>query len=133
MSQAERIFQKVRILQGLFDCWLWAGATNSKGYGYAWTSATESEKGKGHAEPVHRIVYRLFVGAIPEGYEVDHTCEVPLCVNPTHLQVVRPEENMRYRWYGHTVVPLKRPRQREERYTDAELDANDSQVGYAGF
>lgn len=48
--------------------------------------------GRGYA---HRWSYTYFVGPIPDGHEVDHLCRVKLCVRPSHLEPVTPEENMR--------------------------------------
>jgi segregation and condensation protein B len=36
----------------------------------------------------HRQSYRLIVGKIPVGLELDHLCRVPRCVNPYHLEPV---------------------------------------------
>lgn len=38
------------------------------------------------------------VGPIPQGYEVDHLCNVPLCVRPEHLEAVTPAENIARSW-----------------------------------
>lgn len=46
----------------------------------------------------HRVAYRLFVGEIPEGYQVDHLCSITLCVWYEHLEAVPPEENVRRVW-----------------------------------
>jgi hypothetical protein len=34
---------------------------------------------------VHRLAYEAFVGPIPEGLSVLHTCDVRACCNPNHL------------------------------------------------
>jgi hypothetical protein len=47
-------------------CWRWKGKLNKNGYGYFWF--------EGKSRLVHRFAYEHFVGPIPEGYEVDHTC-----------------------------------------------------------
>lgn len=43
----------------------------------------------------HRWIYEQVVGPIPEGYEVDHTCRRPMCVNPKCLEAVTQAENNR--------------------------------------
>ena len=65
-------------------CWLWRGATTSqepgKDYGIVWT-------GTKHVL-AHRFAYEHFVGPIPDGLTIDHTCETPRCVRPDHLEPV---------------------------------------------
>lgn len=70
-------------------CWLWQGRQH-KGYAVS---------GGRH---VHRRMYEQHVGAIPEGLELDHLCETPLCVNPDHLEPVTRKENMRRRYASYT-------------------------------
>ncbi len=41
----------------------------------------------------HRVSYSLFVGAIPEGGQVLHTCDRPCCVEPNHLFLGNPKIN----------------------------------------
>ena len=45
----------------------------------------------------HRVIYEAEVGPIPEGMELDHTCNVRACVNPAHGEPVTPAENRRRR------------------------------------
>lgn len=67
-------------------CWLWQGG---KSHGYGITNF-ESRK-----ESVHRTIYRICVGEIPEGLQLDHLCRVKLCCNPAHLEPVTARENIR--------------------------------------
>lgn len=65
-------------------CWMWNGPVRT-GYGrYAGYGA-------------HRQSYMAHVGPIPEGMELDHLCNQPLCVRPDHLEPVTRAENMRRR------------------------------------
>lgn len=84
-------------------CWIWTG-TYCRKYG------TFSEK---HVLiPAHRWSYQYFVGPIPEGFEIDHLCRTPACVNPAHLEAVTGKENTRRHFaglshckYGHEWTP----------------------------
>lgn len=58
-------------------CWHWTmSLTRSGGYGGAWFLK----------QPVsaHRLSYMAFNGPIVVG-EIQHTCDVPSCINPDHL------------------------------------------------
>ena len=65
-------------------CWLWSRGLQSRGYG--------SYRRLGEYT-AHRVSYRLFVGPIPDGLELDHKCRTKCCVNPKHLEAVTPKEN----------------------------------------
>jgi HNH endonuclease len=39
-------------------------------------------------------MYRLLVGPVPEGLELDHLCRNRACVNPAHLEPVSHRENV---------------------------------------
>lgn len=45
-------------------------------------------------QTVHRAAYELFVGPIPEGYEIDHLCRNRRCWWPPHLEAVTHLVNM---------------------------------------
>jgi hypothetical protein len=76
MTLMERIWSRVK--RGAADeCWLWTGATNDKGYGFAWMD--------GRSVRVHRVVFEQENGPIPLGFEPLHSCDNPPCCNPGHL------------------------------------------------
>jgi hypothetical protein len=58
-------------------CWIWFGSGTSEGYGRFEIN--------GRKILAHRFSYERFVGSIPNGIMVLHTCDQPSCVNPKHL------------------------------------------------
>jgi hypothetical protein len=47
-----------------------------------------------HTTRAHCVVYILSGHVIPEGKQLDHLCDVTLCVNPKHLEPVTVRENV---------------------------------------
>lgn len=79
-------------------CLNWTGAKSHSGYGIFWKN--------GRHESSHRASYSLFKGPIPEGLIVMHTCDNPICVNPSHLISGTLSDNSKDRdakRRGHTV------------------------------
>lgn len=74
-------------IDALTGCWIWKRSIQSMGYG----NLTINNRGV----LAHRFVYEQFKGTIPSGYELDHLCRNPACVNPDHLEVVSHAENCR--------------------------------------
>lgn len=69
-------------------CWLWEGSTNGRGYGLAFLQGGKKMTG------AHRAM--LIAHGVPVGPAdvVLHTCDMPGCVNPEHLQVGTQADNM---------------------------------------
>lgn len=67
-------------------CWNWNGSLDRDGYG---------RFGRGETTKAHRIVWIKKKGEIPEGMHLDHLCKNRKCVNPKHLEIVTPKQNVR--------------------------------------
>lgn len=67
-------------------CWIWQGSIAGD-YGKI------REKDKHYS--THRMSYTLFKGEVPKDKWVCHSCDVPLCINPEHLFLGSPSDNMR--------------------------------------
>lgn len=82
----QRVVAGVRVNE--FGCWIWQGATDSRGYGRISIHNRRSCL-------AHRVAYEAFVGKCDDELELDHLCRNPSCVNPWHLEPVTHEENVR--------------------------------------
>jgi hypothetical protein len=85
-------FNACYAIEPITGCWLWQRQILPLGYG---VFCMGKEYGEAHKNTgAHRAAWRLFRGAIPAGFEVDHLCRVRACVNPDHLQLLTKSENM---------------------------------------
>ena len=85
-SLAERLLC-LSVLDPISECWVWIGRRDPKGYGRFCQRVT----GRSHPVPfyAHRVSYEIFRGvAIPVGFQLDHQCRSPWCINPMHLEPV---------------------------------------------
>jgi len=76
---------KSRVTETPDGCWTWTGVL-VRGSGVISVG--------GKTRYVHRTLYEIVNGEIPENYDLDHLCRTSTCVNPAHLEPVTRSENV---------------------------------------
>jgi hypothetical protein len=61
-------------------CQIFLGGLNKDGYGQTWY--------QGKNITTHRLSYKLHKGELKDGLVIMHTCDMPSCINPNHLNQV---------------------------------------------
>lgn len=100
LSDQDRFLAKVE--KTTSGCWVWRAGLTGAGYGAFTLPGHGGKKQVG----AHVWSYQNFVGEIPAGLELDHTCHDPAtcsggsacphrrCVNPEHLEPVTKRDNL---------------------------------------
>lgn len=85
------------------ECLEWTGP-RFRGYGRAYAPFRERSKWL-----AHRLVWELLRGPIPAGFQVNHRCDNPPCINVEHLWLGTQQDNMRdMRAKGRASRPAKK-------------------------
>lgn len=70
------------------ECWVWTGARMKTGHGQIGADAPSHR-----TVLTHRLSWESAYGPIPEGLQVNHTCDNPPCVRPSHLYLGDKSQN----------------------------------------
>ncbi len=90
------------VLDPITGCWEWCGKRDKRAstpYG----KINVSVNGKHTTRQAHIVSYETFIGPVPGGHELDHTCRNGYCIAPMHLEPVLPKTNKERRVFKHTA------------------------------
>lgn len=92
------------VVNPITECWEWRRYIAPLGYGRLWDGAS--------SRMAHNVFYERFVGPIPDGHEIHHTCGNRSCVNPAHLVPATRSHHRRIDQAKLTIEQVREIRQR---------------------
>lgn len=84
-SVKDRFWEKVDV-KNKNECWIWNSTTDKNGYGIFKLGNKDVK--------AHRVSWEFHSGSIPLGMQILHKCDNPPCINPNHLFLGTPQDNM---------------------------------------
>lgn len=72
-------------------CRIWLGEVHTDGYGNIKIGGRKGNGGR--RRRVHRVAYEVYKGPIPQHLNVLHHCDMPLCIEPSHLYLGTKRDN----------------------------------------
>lgn len=104
ISDIERFQSHVQVDE-TSGCHCWKDAKNPKGYGQFSVRRPREQKANSRwgnrRVSAHKWLFELHHGKVEPGYEVDHRCCNPSCVNLEHLQKLTKAQNLALRGQIH--------------------------------
>jgi hypothetical protein len=82
-------------------CWIWQGSVDKDGYGLlTWYEGDQKH------QRAHRASWVFHNGEIPDELLALHHCDNPSCINPDHIYIGSPQDNMDDKWARGRHIPL---------------------------